>query len=191
MSDLPKAKICRSTTYQAINRCDQPEGHEGVHKNEAQGGWWEQGAKNACEAPIEELRASAQTPPSAQIRCPGCRSRREGACPGCKTAKVEESSIVWRQSVGDFVTDILHDLGEGSARLIANEIINRLGGAVTTAQDREAAIGWAYGKPSSEMSDEVRSFVRTGAMGTTVPEPIDRMSKVFAEVRTGIRKGKE
>jgi|WetSurMetagenome_2_1015567.scaffolds.fasta_scaffold538359_2 hypothetical protein len=127
---------------------------------------------------------------SKEGRCPGCRSRLEGACPGCKKATVEEPAIIWRRSIGDFVTDILHDLGKDKARLIANEIIARMGGAATTAQDREAAVGWAYGKPSAEMSEDFRLFVRTGSMCGSVPEPVERMSKVFAEVRTGIRKGK-
>ena len=186
MSGLLKAGLCRSTTYQIVNRCDLPEGHEGVHKNEAQGGWWERNAKNASEVPIEELRTSTEA------RCPGCRSRREGPCPGCKTSNpaAAEPAIYWRGSISDLVTDILYELGEDKARLVSNEIIVRLGGAATTTQDREAAIGWAYGKPSSEMGDDYRMFVRTGAMSGRVPEPVERMSKVLAEVRAGIRKGK-
>jgi hypothetical protein len=54
VNGLPKAGLCRSITYQPVNRCALPEGHEGVHQDKDRCGWWERDAKNASASTIAE-----------------------------------------------------------------------------------------------------------------------------------------
>ena len=197
MTDLLKAGLCRSTTYQVVNRCDLPEGHEGVHRNQAQGGWWERGAKNACESAISDLREAAELRAAEpqEARCPGCRSRRKGACPGCKKDVAEwrntsnesssdfiEPKFVWRRSLSDFATDVVSELGPMVAVAIADELASRAGVEVI-ARDREAALVWVYGKSSAEMGRVYHDYVSRGTYTLGMPAFLNRLARSFAEVR--------
>lgn len=176
-------------------------------------------------------------------RCPGCRSRYEGACPVCRMTKavtpqspgsmtyeqietacanigynlscgacaalfftgyggyehdagcpkaevdpfepsavVEEPRFVWRRSVGDFATDVIGELGPMVAEDIGDELVRRTGVEIIL-RDREAAIIYAYGKPSAEMGNEWKRYVKTGTTYAWMPRFLARLARAFAEVR--------
>ena len=137
------------------------------------------------------IPSEAETPKD--DRCPGCRSRLDGTCPGCATRRTSSKSktrntfvepkIIWRGSVGDFATDVMREMGPMVASAIAEELAKRSGVEVI-ARDREAAIGWAYGKPSAEMDDAGKAYVKSGARAAGLPSFLDRLSRSFAEVRS-------
>lgn len=84
MGDLPKARRCSSIIYQIVNCCSLPEGHDGVHKDASQAGWWRQGDKNTCEIPAEPevVRAPPKagppraTPPAKSLKDRANEARR-------------------------------------------------------------------------------------------------------------------
>lgn len=104
---------------------------------------------------------------------------------------VEETRIVWRRRIGDFVTDVLAAMGVNYARLVANDIAYRLGSHTpNTENDRAAAISWTYGKPAFEMDEAFQKFVKIGLGDAKIPAALHRLATAFAEVRAEIEEGK-
>lgn len=100
---------------------------------------------------------------------------------------MDEKFIPWRGSVSDLVTDLIDAVGRERAVHVAREIHYRLGDPpFATARDREAAIGWAYGKPSSEMDKAIRAFVETGAGDASIPPEIGRLATSVARMREAL-----